>query len=510
VRLPGNLNSDGAAWSAPDIASRELDFCRSGMQNRKKSQSGGDMMVSSNSTGRHASFKMFFLFLALATSLLAGLAPSPASSAPVKSLADITVDRSTPELHLNTFLTAVKRSIIRMEAREWARGYYDAWLYPAITEEQSAEIGLLKRYILDSMDLSGFPEWRRESAGMETALMLWDILQAENVTPETKFRQLRDGLWVIPDTYIQVGTISSGMRLGDVVFTADTIANVPDLYQTIANRHAGGFDAYRYYTETPGGLEPPRWGGIAHKLPEFLRWSVGSNTVFQWLITALILAIVLLVPLLVGRLVGNGGIRWFVQAAATGLLAAYAPGIVIEQAGLSGVAATIMTLLFLALYNGAIVICILITGEWIGNWLCAVQEAKDKTFDTSIIRLATRIVSFMSALAVIIHGLSSAGVPVYGIIAGLGVGGLAFALAAKPTLENILAGVILFLDGSIKVGDSIESDGLTGLVEDIGMRSTRIRSLDGGLISVTNSELADKVIKNVSRRVMPPQGQAVE
>ena len=418
------------------------------------------------------------------------------------SYADITVDRSTPERHLKTFLTAVKRSILRMEAREWARNYYGAWLYPAISEEQSAEIQLLKQYVLDSMDLSGFPEWRRESAGIETALMLWDILAAENVTAATEFRQLREGLWVIPGTYIQVGTIASGMRMGDVVFTADTVANVPALYQTIAARSDKGFNPYRYYTETPGGLEPPRWGGIAHKLPGALQWSIGSNSVFQWLITLGVLGFVLLVPALVAKFIRTRSLRWFCQAALTGLLAAQATGIVVDQAGLSGAAATVMTLAFLALFDGAIVICIVIAGEWIGSWLSAVQQAKDKTFDTSIIRLATRVISSMAALAVIIYGLSSAGVPVYGIIAGFGVGGLAFALAAKPTLENILAGVILFLDGSIKVGDRIESDGLSGMIEDIGMRSTRIRSGDGGLISVTNSELADKVIKNVSRRVM--------
>jgi MscS family membrane protein len=113
----------------------------------------------------------------------------------------------------------------------------------------------------------------------------------------------------------------------------------------------------------------------------------------------------------------------------------------------------------------------------------------------------------MSALAIVIYGISAAGVPVYGIIAGFGVGGLAVALAAKPTLENILAGVILFLDGSIKVGDTIESGALTGTIEDIGMRSTRIRSADGGLISVTNSELADKVIKNMSHRIISQKSQ---
>lgn len=469
-------------------------------------------MPLSHPPGKHSYLKMLVVLLGLALPLLAGIAAAPAGAAGAqgKSYADITVDRSTPEQHLKTFLTAVKRSIIRMEAREWARDYYDAWLYPAITEEQSAEIGLLRRYILDSMDLSGFPEWRRESAGMETALMLWDILKAEGVTSETRFRQLRDGLWVIPDTYIQVGAIGSGMRMGDVVFTADTVASVPDLYRTIVGGRAEGFDPYRYYTETPGGMEPPRWGGLAHKLPDALRWSIGTNTLFQWLITLLILAIVVLVPRLIGKIFRQPSIRWFCQAAVMALLAAYAPGIVVEQAGLSGAAATVMTLLFLALYNGGIVICVLITGEWIGNWLSDIQQAKDKTFDTSIIRLATRVVSFMTALAVIIHGLSAAGVPVYGIIAGFGVGGLAFALAAKPTLENILAGVILFLDGSIKVGDAIEAGDLSGTIEDIGMRSTRIRSKDGGLISVTNSELADKVIKNVSHRVLLPQRSAAE
>lgn len=445
---------------------------------------------------------------AAAMLVLLVLVPSLASEArAADSYADITVDRSTPELHLKTFLTAVKRSVIRMEAREWARAHYDDWLYSEIPEDQLAEIRLLKTYILDSMDLSNFPEWRRESAGMETALMLWDILKTEGVTPETVFKKVRDGLWVIPGTYIQVGTIASGMRQGDVVFTADTVANVPSLYKSSAARLAGGFDAYSYYTETPGGLEPPRWGGIAHKLPSFMRWSYGSNTVFQWLITLCVIALVLWVPKQIVRFLRDRSLRWFCQAALTGAFATFATSIVIDDAGLSGSAATAMTLVFLALFDGAIVICILIAGEWIANWLSAVQLAKDKTFDTSIIRLATRVVSFLSAAGVIIYGLSAAGVPVYGIIAGFGVGGLAFALAAKPTMENILAGVILFLDGSIKVGDKIESGDLSGIVEDIGMRSTRIRSADGGLISVTNSELADKVIKNVSRRVMAPEMQ---
>lgn len=442
--------------------------------------------------------------LAIVFALLAGIgSPSAHTTSGGSSFADVTVDRSTPEQNLRTFLTAVERSIVRLEAREWARQYYDAWLYPPITAEASAEIGLLKQYVLDSMDLSAFPDWRRESAGIETALMLWEIFRAENVTRDTTFKQLRDGLWVIPGTYVQAGTINSGIRAGDVVFTAETVAHVPALYQIrVGDRPADGFSAYHYFTETPGGLEPPRWAGIAHRLPGILSWEFGSNTLFQWLITAVILATVLLAPPLISALIRVRGPRWFCQSLLTAVFSIQATGLVIDQAGLSGGSATLMTLLFLTLFYGAIVVCVLIAGEWVGNLFSSIQQAKDKTFDTSIIRLGTRVVSAMLAIAVMIYGISTAGVPVYGIIAGFGVGGLAFALAAKPTLENILAGVILFLDGSIKVGDTIESGVLTGTIEDIGMRSTRIRSSDGGLISVTNSELADKVIKNVSRRIL--------
>jgi MscS family membrane protein len=167
-----------------------------------------------------------------------------------------------------------------------------------------------------------------------------------------------------------------------------------------------------------------------------------------------------------------------------------------------------MTLVFMTLFYGSMIVCVLIIGEWVGNWASRAAVRSDKSFDTSIVHLATRIVSASAALGIVIYGISAAGVPVYGIIAGFGVGGLAVALAAKPTLENILAGVILFLDGSIKVGDTIDSSPLSGTVEDIGMRSTRIRAEDGSLITVTNSELADKVIRNVSRRVARPQPAA--
>ena len=96
-----------------------------------------------------------------------------------------------------------------------------------------------------------------------------------------------------------------------------------------------------------------------------------------------------------------------------------------------------------------------------------------------------------------------------GIVAGLGVGGLAFALAARATLENLLAGVVIYMDKSIKVGDHIQSGDVEGVVEDIGMRSTRIRGADGTLISVTNSDMSSKIIRNKTMRITPRESDPV-
>ena len=105
---------------------------------------------------------------------------------------------------------------------------------------------------------------------------------------------------------------------------------------------------------------------------------------------------------------------------------------------------------------------------------------------------------------VLIIGLASIlqvwGINVGGLIAGLGIGGLAFALAAKDTAANLFGSVALLLDKSIKIGEWIKIDGVEGVVEDIGMRTTKIRSFGKSLITLPNQVIANSPIENFSRR----------
>ena len=85
------------------------------------------------------------------------------------------------------------------------------------------------------------------------------------------------------------------------------------------------------------------------------------------------------------------------------------------------------------------------------------------------------------------------------MLAGLGIGGLAVALAVRPTLENMISGVILYTDRPVDVGDFCTYGEDMGTVERIGLRSTRIRGLDRTVTTVPNSVLADMQLTNWAR-----------
>ncbi len=86
------------------------------------------------------------------------------------------------------------------------------------------------------------------------------------------------------------------------------------------------------------------------------------------------------------------------------------------------------------------------------------------------------------------------------LIAGLGIGGLAFALAAQDTIANLFGSVTVFADRPFQLGDRIKFQGYDGMVEEVGFRSTRIRTLDGHLVTVPNSAITTSSIENVSGR----------
>ena len=123
-----------------------------------------------------------------------------------------------------------------------------------------------------------------------------------------------------------------------------------------------------------------------------------------------------------------------------------------------------------------------------------------ESIDAHLIRVVARLLGIAGGVALLALGADRLGVPMYGIVAGLGVGGLAIALAAQPTIENLIGGMNLFADKPMRVGDLCMYGGEIGTVEGIGIRSTRIRGLDRTLTTIPNGALARMPIVNFTQR----------
>ena len=134
----------------------------------------------------------------------------------------------------------------------------------------------------------------------------------------------------------------------------------------------------------------------------------------------------------------------------------------------------------------------------ISEVIMPITEKSESSFDNQLIPVIQKGVrSIIWALGVII-GLDNIGFDITAMIAGLGIGGLALALAAQDSVKNIFAGIMIFLDKPFKIKDRIQVDGFDGTVEEVGLRSTRLRTLEGRIVTIPNSRFTDNSVTNVT------------
>ena len=98
----------------------------------------------------------------------------------------------------------------------------------------------------------------------------------------------------------------------------------------------------------------------------------------------------------------------------------------------------------------------------------------------------------------LIMALNNAGYDVGALIAGVGIGGLAMAMAAKDFVSNIFGGITVFVDKPFQVGDRVQIGGYDGIIEEIGIRSTRLRTLAGRVVIIPNFKFTDSFVENVT------------
>jgi MscS family membrane protein len=171
-----------------------------------------------------------------------------------------------------------------------------------------------------------------------------------------------------------------------------------------------------------------------------------------------------------------------------------------EQLSIRGTILSVVTIALNMVFLTAVIVVIIAAANRVAEGLISSPRIHPRGIDAQLIRLVARVLSIFAAVVVLLEGGQRLGIPLTTLIAGAGVGGLAMALAAQDTLKNLFGSVMIILDKPYRVGERIMVKDYDGVVEEIGLRSTKIRLLTGHVATIPNEEMARIDVENVGRR----------
>jgi MscS family membrane protein len=243
-------------------------------------------------------------------------------------------------------------------------------------------------------------------------------------------------------------------------------------------------------------------------LPDWAKAIYFGRALWQWLGLALMLLLAAAVVLLVHRWSRmrprDESVRSYLRRM-TVPLAVLLLGLLVRELGLrqigligSSVIAVNIALRGIMILSAAWLAMLL--GGAIAQMIVSSPRIRPGSVDAHLVRLAARIVSLVVAVLIVVEGARMLGLPVMGLVAGLGVGGLAVALAAQSTIENFIGSLTIFADRPVRVGDFCRFGEELGTVEQIGLRSTRIRTLGRSVMTIPNAEFSRLKLDNFSLR----------
>lgn len=157
--------------------------------------------------------------------------------------------------------------------------------------------------------------------------------------------------------------------------------------------------------------------------------------------------------------------------------------------------------------NNAYMIVIALTATWliarlvdaiIREYLIPLTEKTESDMDDQLIPVIRKGLRSVIWILGIIVALNNAGYNVGALLAGLGIGGLALAMAAKDTVANIFGGITVFTDKPFKINDRVKLNGFDGNITEIGIRSTRLKTLEGRIVTIPNAKFTDGMVENIS------------
>ena len=419
-------------------------------------------------------------------------------------------DISSPRATLNSFMEncTVAYNLLAENGRS------------SIDAQARLEVHDIIRNIKHCMDLSEVADFRRDNSAKEAAVALKEVLDRielpkEKNIPDREEMTNEDGSlierWTIPNTEITFQLIKEGPFEGSYRFSPDTVERAGEFLQRVAHLpykegSTEGFAAS--YLTSPGN----KWlAEVVTRLPESAKERKNGQAVWQWVgLGAVLIGAFILMAIIyaLGRRVSRGGaaagLVKYVLGLAFPIIAVFVPTqavrMITEQLVISGTTLYVVkfNLGLLTLFCSMVVV--LGIGRRVGEVIASASHIKSKSIDAQLVRIMSRLLGFIFAMVLLLQGGQHLGIPLSSLLAGAGVAGMALALSAQDVLKNVFGSIMLIMDKPFIVGERIKIKQYDGVVEEIGLRSTKIRLLNGHQAIIPNEDMARSDIENIGRR----------
>jgi MscS family membrane protein len=449
------------------------------------------------------------------------------------------LDTSSPRATLQGFIETGDGIYLGMTdiLKEYANSD-ELYLTSELRKKQMATLRRAPR-ALRALDTSEISPVLMETIPIERLLQLKEILDRIELPALTDIpdaeAMARLGLkrWRLPGTEIDLVLVKDGPRAGEYLVSAETVDRLPEFYRKVASLpykpgpakqlsdifrtlSSGRTETvYDAFLSSPVGLMrivPLRW---MLSLPSWANVRLAGVTAWQWLglsVGFLVGALFIYASHRLSRRFGDRdadepGPRWRAVPVplAIILVAAFLVPLLCTLLHIGGVTRVVIDFAeTMALYLGAAWLSI-IGLIILGDMVVASEHLKRSSLDSQLVRLGARLVGVMLAILFLIRGADELGIPAYSVLAGLGVGGLAVALAAHDSIANLLGSLLIMLEKPFSIGHSIRVGGSEGTVENVGFRSTRIRTQDNSLVSIPNNAVVNTTVENLTLRAMRRQ-----
>lgn len=385
-------------------------------------------------------------------------------------------------------------------------------VYQKDQNRKNAErVKLLFTQLIQFLDLSTVPKASRREVGINTLTFLLDIIGRLDLPPMDEvpdadaFDDEPPAKWRLPRSPIRIVRAEEGPREGEFLFSERTVAIAPWFFKRVRHRPLQSSLGIESWNQTVPQLHGPMIpAGLVVALPDGLTQAWLDTPIWKIFVVLMMIALATVLLVLWHRLVNLYQsksrfvvlLRHLLSPVAAILVVLVLEPFIRFEVNVSGTFAQVIDFTStLVIYLAAAWMFWLIVLT-LFEWIILSPKIPDQSLDANLLRLCARVIGFVGIVLILAYGAQALGLPVFGLLAGLGIGGLAVALAIRPTLENLISGAILYMDRPVRVGDFCGFGDRMGTVESIGVRSTQIRALDQTLISVPNSTFAEMEIVN--------------